>query len=548
MGEGDAILDERGLSRVKATEIYTVHCWNCLNDFEAVEAVWCSCDPKHPSKLCPFCLSCFCPADEVYKRNFWDGAPQSLKDEVSMLERSLDRLGEILIRNQKLKTPQLLQALKEQERTGGLLGKILLSRGWVSESDIDDALRYQGYQPLVETDGLEVTPAPASASANPREVLEHLIALAARKGASDIHLEPTREELSIKLRIDGLFYKIKPLQRAALSPVLSRIFELFGLDAEREKLPQRGRAHLELEGHDFDLVVQTLPSRIGTSATIKLVDRRFFLKNFTALGLTPADQLFLVRALDARSGLTMVTSPPYMGAMTTSYSLMDQVAKSERRVVSIERSIQWEVPYVHQMEVNQDKGLDFHAALRSVAAVKPDVVFLLELNDKATANLACQLATTMTVITTFPAFGAAESVYRFLELGVPASLLSRSLSLVMNQRLVRRICPKCRDEGSKADPSKLGNYGIGGEEAKALRIFHGRGCPDCNRLGYRRRKGVFELIVVDDHFRKKLTGKPTLAEIEAGARTAGMEPLRERCLKEVSAGVTSLDEFLRWRM
>lgn len=531
-----------------ATEIYTVRCWNCLNDFEAVEAVWCSCDPKHPSKLCPFCLSCFCPADAAYKRSFWDGAPQSLKDEVSMLERSLDRLGEILIRNQKLKTPQLLQALQEQERTGGLLGKILLEKRLVTQSDIDEALRHQGYQPLVDTQGLEVTPAPSSASSTAGEILEHLLGLAARKGASDIHLEPTESELAIKLRIDGLFYKIKPLRIDALVPMLSRINELFGLDSNREDLPQRGRAHLELEGHDFDLLVQTLPTRLGTSITIKLVDRRFFLKNFTALGLTPADQLFLVRALDAPSGLIMVTSPPYNGAMTTSYSLMDHVAKSERKVVSIERSIQWEVPYVHQMEVNQDKGVDFAAALRSVAAVKPNVVFLLELNDRTTANLACQLATTLLVITTFPAFGAAESVYRFLELGTQPSLLARSLSLVMNQRLVRRICPQCRDEGSRADPSKLGSYGISLTEAKSLRLFKGRGCPDCNRLGYRRRKGLFELIVVDEHFRKRLLGQPTLAEIEASARSAGMETLRERCLKEVNAGVTSLDEFLRWRM
>ena len=119
---------------------------------------------------------------------------------------------------------------------------------------------------------------------------------------------------------------------------------------------------------------------------------------------------------------------------------------------------------------------------------------------------------------------------------------------MMNQRLVRRICRQCRDEGSLADPAKLGNYGISLQEAKALRIFKGRGCPESTRLGYRRRKGLFELIVEDGSFREKLTGKPTLAEIEAAARTAGMETLRERCLKEVTAGVTSLDEFLRWRM
>ena len=390
-------------------ETYVVSCWNCQNDFEAIEAVWCSCDPKHPSKLCPFCLSCFCPADAAYKRDFWDAAPQSLKDEVAILERSLDRLGEILIRNQKLKTPQLLAALREQESSGELLGKILIDNNCVSQPDIDNALKYQGYQPLVESEAFEVTTTPTDAVSNPNEILEKLLGLAARKGASDIHLDPTPKALSIKLRVDGLFYKIKPLTKTALVPMLTCIRKLFALDPEREDLPQQGRAQLDIDGHDYDLLVHALPTRHGASITIKLVDRRFFLKNFTALGLTPPEQLSLVQALDASAGLIMVTSPPYNGAMTSSYSLMDHIAKSERKVVSIERSIQWEVPYVHQMEINPDQGLDFAAALRSVSAVKPDVVFLFEINDEATANLACQLATTVLVITTFPAFGAAES-------------------------------------------------------------------------------------------------------------------------------------------
>jgi len=530
-----------------ATEIYTVRCWNCLNDFEAVEAVWCSCDPKHPSKLCPFCLSCFCGADEAYKKAFWDGAPESLKGEVATLEKAVDRLGEILIRNEKLKTPQLLEALQEQERTGGLLGKILIDKGWVTETDIDNALRFQGYQPLVDTQGIEVTPG-TSTTTTASEILEHLLSLAARKGASDIHLEPVDTELTIKLRIDGLFYRIKPLKRSALVPMLSRIVDLFDLDPDHPEAAQRGRAQITLDNHEFDLLVQTLPTRIGTSVTIKLVERRFFLKNFTALGLSPADQMFLVRALDAPSGLIMLTSPPYNGSMTTSYSLMDQVAKSERRVVSIERSIQWDVPYVNQIEVNRDKGVDFAAALRSIATFKPDVVFLLELNDRVTANLAGQLATNLLVVTTFPAFGAAESIFRFIELGVPVPLLQRSLSLVMNQRLVRRICQQCRDDGTQPDPSKLGNYGLSESEVKKLRVFKGKGCSDCNLLGYRRRKGLFELIVIDDAFRERLTEHPTLADIESAARSAGMETLRERCLNDVTTGVTSLDEFLRWRM
>jgi type II secretory ATPase GspE/PulE/Tfp pilus assembly ATPase PilB-like protein len=287
---------------------------------------------------------------------------------------------------------------------------------------------------------------------------------------------------------------------------------------------------------------------MGTAITIKLVDRRYFLKNFTALGLTPPDQLFLVRALDEPSGLVLVTSPPYNGAITTCYSLMDHLAKSERRVVSLEPSIQWQVPYVHQIEISKEKGLDYPSALRSVAGVKPDVVFLLDLGDKETANMACQLSSSLLVIATFPAFSAAESVWRFYELGVPLSLFGRNLSLVLNQRLVRRICTLCREGGDPADPQKLAPHGITQEEARALKLYQGAGCSACNKIGYRRRKGVFEVMTVDRELREILSRSSSLEEIEQASVHGGMETLRERCLRDVSEGVTAIEEFIRWRL
>ena len=193
------------------SQAYVVRCWNCLNDFEAIEAVWCNCDPRKPSKLCPFCLQCFCPADDNYKTNFWDLAPEALKEEVALLERSQDRLGEILVRNQKLTTPELLRALVEQKRTGDLLGKILVQKGWVSQNDIEEGLRYQGYKPLVDTDGDEVHATPGADQSVPQETLNYLLTLGAKKGASDIHIEPAGDELGVKFRIDGYFYKLKPL-------------------------------------------------------------------------------------------------------------------------------------------------------------------------------------------------------------------------------------------------------------------------------------------------------------------------------------------------
>jgi type IV pilus assembly protein PilB len=530
------------------TESYIVRCWNCRNEFDAGEAVWCSCDPKHPSKVCPFCLQCFCPADDDYKRAFWEKSPETLKEEVSLLERSRDRLGEILIRNQKLSTPQLLEALVTQKKTGGLLGKILVQKGWVSQADVDEALKHQGYKPLVDTQGQEVTPTPVAPTTPPQEFLNYLLNLAAKKGASDIHIEPLQEELAVKFRIDGFFYKTRPLPRSSLDPMLERIESLFKLEPDQRQRPQKGRASLELLSRDYDLLAQTLPTQMGTAVTIKLVDRRYFLKNFTALGLTPPDQLFLVRALDEPSGLILVTSPPYNGAMTTCYSLMDHLAKSERRVVSLEPSIQWEVPYVQQIEVNKDKGLDYPSALRSVAGIKPDVVFLLDLGDKETASMACQLSSSLLVITTFPAFSAAESVWRFYEYGVPLSLFGRNLSLVLNQRLVRRICTNCREGGTPADPQKLAAHGITEEEARTLKLYRGAGCPACNKIGYRRRKGIFEVMTVDRELRDMLSRSSSLEEIERASIGAGMETLRERCLRDVREGITAIEEFIRWRL
>lgn len=530
-----------------ALQAYSVRCWNCLSDFDAASAVWCSCDPKSPTKLCPFCFHCACQADEDYRRDFWTAAPQALRDEVASLQKSRDRLGEILIRNQKLSTPELIEALADQKRTGGLLGKILVQKGLTTQADIDDALRYQGYKPLVDTHGVEVGGSNVPSS-SPGELLNYLLTLGAKKGASDIHIEPGDGELNIKYRIDGFFYRVNPFSRDLLEPLLGQVGTLFQLDPTKGELPQKGRLFTALHERDYELVVQTLPTRQGTSATIKLIDRRLFLKNFTALGLGPADQLALVRALDAQFGVILVTAPAYNGAMTSCYSLMDHVAKSERKIVSLESPIQWQIPYVNQIEVGPSSALKLEEALRSVATIKPDVLFLLDIPDKASATLAFQLATSLLVVLTFPSFSAAEAVWRLFELGVPPSLVSQSLALVMSQRLVRRICALCREGGGAPDPAKLAPYGIIAEEARALRLFRGKGCSACNRIGYRRRKGIFEQMIVDRALKDLIGQRPSPIELEKVARGQGMETLRERCLRDVRDGTTSIEEFVRWRL
>jgi type IV pilus assembly protein PilB len=536
---------QRGAS--VAIRPYSIRCWNCLSDYDAVSAVWCSCDPKNPTKLCPYCFQCFCQADETYKDQFWGQAPQELKDEIATLKKTKDRLGEILIQNQKVTTPELLEALAEQRKTGGLLGKILIEKGLVTQNDIDEALRYQGYKPLVDTQGQDFNPQPDVASTTPHEVLKYLLTLGAKKGASDVHIEPLEDELTIKYRIDGFFYRINPLPRHMLEPLLRDVGNLFHLDGPTDGLPQRARLLTQIEERDYELILQTLPTRAGTSATIKLIDRRTFLKNFTALGLGPAEQLALTRALDAHFGMVIVSAPAFNGAITTCYSMMDHVAKSDRKVVSLETPVQWQIPYVNQIEVRPQAGLSLEDALRSVMSVKPDVLFVFELTDKNAAGLVSQLATSLLVVVSFPAFSAAEAVWRLYELGVPPSLLGQSLSMVLCQRLVRKICTICREGGGVADPKKLAPYGVSIEEARALKLYRGRGCPTCNKLGYRRRKGIFEQMIVDRSLREQIAQRLPPPELQAAACLLGMETLRDRCLRDVREGVTSIDEFIRWR-
>jgi type II secretory ATPase GspE/PulE/Tfp pilus assembly ATPase PilB-like protein len=183
-------------------DAYLVTCWNCLGDFDALAAVWCSDDPKNPTKLCPFCLHCFCEASSEYKRQFWRSAPAQLVDELQTLSRSQDRLGDILIRMKKITTPQLLEALVEQRDTGRKFGEVLLARGFLTRSDLDSALKTQGVTRLNDTRAGDAETAYWQGS--PDAVLDYLLALGARKGASDLTIEPQVEQVSIRYRIDEI--------------------------------------------------------------------------------------------------------------------------------------------------------------------------------------------------------------------------------------------------------------------------------------------------------------------------------------------------------
>jgi type IV pilus assembly protein PilB len=531
------------------TETYLATCWNCLGEFDALNAVWCSDDPKNPTKLCPFCFRCFCDATEKYKQEFWRRAPNRLMEDLQTLNRSKDRLGDLLIRMKKITTPQLLECLAEQKETGKKLGEILVERQMVKPEDISAALRSQGANPLTDTMGMAYAASPVWEQSPPEAIIHYILSLAARKGASDVHIEPTEDSVSVKYRIDGFFFRVDPIPKAFQKTVTEKLFEVFRLDVARESRPQTSRTSGKLGDADYDLVAQTLPTTHGVSATIKLVNRGTFIKDFATLGLELEDRVRLLEELRNAFGLVLVTGPVFNGANTTSYSIMNFLVQAQRDLVSVEAPIQWPIEGARQVEAEAGPGgIQFEDTLRSVIAVRPEVVMLSQVPDRGTALLATQLASSILVVASLPAQTAGQGVGALLDFGVPPQSLANALAAVTCQRLVRQVCRICRVPADAPAPQTLAAHGISPEVASTLKFFKGQGCPTCNKVGYRGRRAIFEVMNGAAEVRAAIVNGLPAADIESMAVGAGMKPLKERCLDLVRTGVTTFEEFAKLRL
>jgi type IV pilus assembly protein PilB len=532
-----------------AIETYLTTCWSCLGEFDALNAVWCSDDAKNPTKLCPFCFKCFCDASEKYKQEFWKRAPQKMVEEIQALSRSKDRLGDILIRMKKITTPQLLEAIVEQRNSGKKLGEVLLERKLVRPEDIQAALKSQGVSALTDTMGAEYAASPVWEQSAPDAIIQYIMSLAAKKGASDVHMEPTDDAIQVKYRIDGFFFRVDPIPKRFQQAFTQKLFEVFHLDPARESRPQTSRSSGRLAEVDYDFVAQTLPTAHGVSATVKLINRTTFIKDFTTLGLELEDRVRLLEELRNTFGLVLVSAPVFNGSGTSVYSVMNFLVQAQRDVVSLEAPVHWPLEGVRQVEVEQGtSGLKMEETLRSVVAVRPEVVVLSSIPDRATALLATQLASSILVVGVLPAQSSAAAVTAMLELGVPPQLLAGSLAAVTCQRLVRQICKICRQPAEPPAPQTLAYHGISAEEAPRLKFFRGKGCPSCNKVGYRGRRAIFEVLTGAPEVRAAIQNNMSAQDIESISIGAGMTTMRGRCLQLVAEGLTTFDEFAKLRL
>lgn len=377
--------------------------------------------------------------------------------------------------------------------------------------------------------------------------LAQLFERAVEMRATDIHIEPFRRALHVRMRVDGLLRPI-PAPSAELSrAIVSRVKILAGLNIAERRLPQDGRARIRVGNAEVDLRVATMPTAHGEGAILRLLERNKRLLNLGRLGLPTASESLLRQNLETPHGLIIVTGPTGSGKTTTLAAAMALLNTPVRKILSIEDPIEYDIPGVNQSQVKPAIGLTFATALRSFLRQDPDVIMVGEMRDGETAKIGVQASLTgHLVLTTLHTNTAAAALSRLTDMGVEPFLLASTLNCILGQRLVRVLCPDCRTMGAlgTAELAKNPRFEAIGLKA-GDKVGVPVGCERCLNTGYRGRQGVFELLEVTPAVRRLVSRRADDAEIEAQARSEGMVTMIEDGLEKCRAGTTSVEELLR---
>jgi general secretion pathway protein E len=349
-------------------------------------------------------------------------------------------------------------------------------------------------------------------------LVSHLIEEAIRLRASDIHIEPHADRLSVRLRIDGVLRDLPSPPLSLARAVVSRIKILANLNIAERRLPQDGRIAQAVLGHALDLRISTIPTVHGESVVIRLLDQSAGLRPLSALGLRPQDEASVRRLMQIPNGIVLVTGPTGSGKTTTLYTALQLIDAASRKVITIEDPVEYHMARINQIQVKPQIGLTFANVLRSIVRQDPDVIMVGETRDAETADIAVHAALTgHLVLSTLHTNSAAGAVTRLLDMGIEPFLLTSSLRAVIGQRLVRTLCRSCK----------------------------GAGCPACGATGYQGRVGLFEVMVMDDALRDLTLRRAGADALDAAARKAGMQSMIEDGMAKVAEGLTTLEEVRR---
>jgi len=415
------------------------------------------------------------------------------------------------------------------------------------EKAVDKLL--QGMESSAELVQLSDAPPPeeiaiSEAEASQRPVVR-LVDLIISEGilarSSDIHIEPEEGGVAVRYRIDGVLRQVMKIPRQAGLPLISRIKIMSSLDIADRLRPQDGRARVAVNGQPIDLRVSTLPAQLGEKVVIRILDSRATVKSLESLGLNAGETEGIKALLENHEGIILVTGPTGSGKTTTLYSCINQIKSEGVNIVTVEDPVEYRMQGIVQVQVQEKAGLTFAAALRSILRQDPNVVLVGEIRDRETAQIAVQASLTgHLVLSTLHTNDAANAVTRLVDIGVEAYKIAAALRGVIAQRLMRKLCPTCKEVWMEMPPDRLRMW-----VPKGTPLYRAAGCPDCAMTGYRGRFSIMEVLPVTQEVERRIAAGETAEQIAGAARRAGMKGLWDSGLAHVLRGESTLDELTR---
>lgn len=374
--------------------------------------------------------------------------------------------------------------------------------------------------------------------------VDALVRSAIEKSASDIHLEPTSNFLRIRFRIDGVLYDQAHIEQSIMQQTVSRLKVLAQMDIAEKRLPLDGKFSMTFEGKPIDFRVSTFPSLFGEKMVVRILDREAHAMSLDQLGFMP-DMLSEVKKLSqTQNGFFLVTGPTGSGKTTTLYAILSELHAPEKNIITLEDPVEYNLEGITQGHINADAGFTFEKGIRSLLRQDPDILMVGEIRDSETAGVAIEAALTgHLVLSTLHTNDAPSAVMRLMDMGIEPFLINASLSGVLAQRLVRKVCTECREQVERTTVHDHLCEKLGIQED--IPLYVGKGCAWCDGLGYRGRTGIFELLVVNPALRAMIVSNPVFDSIYQQVRADGIRTIVQDGVLKVQEGVISLDELAR---
>ncbi len=415
----------------------------------------------------------------------------------------------------------------------------------VDELKNDEEL-FQAAKSMMDDGAFDLDGAEALADSAPvRKLLNLVLLLAIKDHASDIHFEPFEDEFRIRIKAEGVLYEMVPPPRHLAFAITTRIKVMANLDIAERRLPQDGRIELMVGGHPVDLRVSVLPTLFGESTVMRILDRSVVSLDLNKVGMNEWTLNTFRKVIDRPNGIVLVTGPTGSGKTTTLYSALSELNHIEDKLITTEDPVEYDIDGIVQIPIDHAIGVTFASCLRAILRQDPDKILVGEIRDLETAEIAVQASLTgHLVFSTLHTNDAPSTITRMKDMGIPTFLITATVEAILAQRLVRRICTKCREETSPShelimemglDPKNLGDK----------KFFRGAGCDNCNNTGYKGRIGLFELMILNDELREMIMTNATTDDLRNRAQAQGMITLRDYGMKFVLEGITTADELVR---